>query len=64
MNVWIIKYHLDGTERYFKVRADEIPEGCTGDDILFFVFRRFYLSVPDFDDIALLHNVAEGAVAS
>lgn len=63
MKVWIVKYHLDGIEKNFVVKESDLPEGCSGDSITLFVFRRFYETVPDFDDIALVRRVIQDAVA-
>lgn len=63
MKVWIIKYHVDGNERNFVVKEDELPAGCSGDEIIFFVVRRFYETVEDFDDLSLIRGVIQDAVA-
>ena len=63
MKVWIIKYHVDGNERNFVVKEDELPADCSGDEIIFFVVRRFYETVEDFDDLSLIRGVIQDAVA-
>ncbi len=63
MNVWIIKYQVNGSEHHFTVTEQELPDGCTGDNIIMYVCKRFYETVEDFDDISLIRGFVTEAVA-